>query len=183
MQALGPSNDKNIPTGELRLARRIASKEAATQKSNTRFHSLPRNKQRVEIAKDVLKALGEWLFAEPGTYLWHRRDYETRYSEVTEDGVTKCDVCALGAVFACAEVRQGRPVKSASSDTMVTRLEDYFTENELRTIEAAFEGFGVGTTPEATRATEAFNANVGTPQTRMARIMRNIIRNDGTFIP
>lgn len=169
---------------EMKLARQIADRELAVIKANAKFAKLTPAQKRVAVAKDVLKHLGE------GTLVATKGDYLSVYD--TGPTGEECHACALGAVFACATILDGgrkaltEDDSCLSSHTMVRELENagIFSTEQLRTIECAFEGWGPDTSEEyGTEDTLAFNRGVTRPRTRMARIMRNIIANNGEFVP
>ncbi len=141
--------------------------------------SLPKNKARVEIAKDVIAGLevGK-LRATNGTYFTlPDMDYQRDLRDQIGETAVPCSVCALGAMFVADVARRnnhkggmGTPNGPDSRDGF-DRLKDFFLETEINLIERVFEwdwdryGF-----PED--ATDCMRA-----------IMQNIIDNDGEFKP
>lgn len=192
-----PSNDK-IPADEMAFAR----EQARIGAENKAFAKASLADQRVAIAKDVLAwlKLGK-LKAKKGTYL------ETNTNDVSliaADGET-CTACALGAIFACAAAKANAvsftkidrfnlcEYVPCSSWDMHDLLAPYFTRDELKNIENAFEGkdrdgwlvhaecdFEPGNFSEAA---VVFNKGIRSHRERMERIMRNIVRNGGDFRP
>lgn len=186
-----PSNDR-IPAIEWRLAERLARQAD----ENARFAALPAKEQRVVIVKDVL----EWLRV--GKLKAKKQMYLIPDPRV-EDTINgySCQACALGGIFACAVERgvAGGTVRTADGCTYFgseirDRLAPYFAASQLGLIEIAFEGgrapagaydaaaFYAGNASLCTAA-EDFNKNVRDARTRMERVMRNIIRHAGTFVP
>lgn len=199
MNNYGPAND-NIPAAELRLAERYANNQARIKASNVEFEKLGPFQKRVAIARDVLAWLRTGNFKPTkGTYV------ETDACDLKDvvNGEESCNVCALGAMFAAVSIRTGN---TCSVDDWVgggatfvgfdrAQLEPYFTVDELNNIENAFEGYSryghdLVNPPDCfederhfNQAAVDFNKGVRSPRERMERIMRNIIRHGGRFIP
>lgn len=157
---------------------------------------------RVQIAKDVLKQLklGR-LTAEQGTYAQSEDpivDTEVvgecyyRTAVIPPDAQLKklikakqCRVCGLGAAFIVAVDRfndlklQGCHVESdgrLSLDASPTKeyLARFFSERQIDLIEAAFEGY---------QDIYYYVNNFEDPNERLTAIMKNIVKNEGTFRP
>lgn len=177
------------------------------QKRNEAFAKLPREKQRVTIAKDVLLALKAGKFIPASKYLefW---DYfsnrspnnilapaSTDLSHVLER--TKCTVCGIGSLFVAAvkradniqfnEVATGMSPYGASAtirrDRLTAYLQPYFTDGELGLIEFYFEGSNTGREASLDGLVAKPDWLAKTPRGRMSAIMRNIIKNKGSFLP
>jgi hypothetical protein len=185
---LGIAND-DIPKDELRLAADIARLE----NKNQHFAALGPAEKRVAIAKDVLQwlRLGR-LTGQPGAYLWtHKPQRPDDWVETAVVNGFSCTACALGSLFAACADRVGgfgRELMSFPSYHMREQLKPYFEMEQLVLIEMAFEGFAEQyeeghryRNPAAT----AYCADLGREQgdERLALIMRNIVRNKGTFVP
>ena len=170
------------------------------------FDKLSKKQRRIAVAKDVLKwlAMGR-MTAKKKTYL--------AASQLTPDGKINgfnCRACALGGMFACVvEQKKGVNLHEfnrgwadedggyrdyGSQEQMHDMLGEFFDADELRNIENAFEGRdreggivnGAGAFYDEMAFSEdalKFNAGIRSPKKRMQRIMRNIIRNEGRFIP
>lgn len=165
------------------------------------------NKQRkmaVRIAKDVIKQLdGETLVARHAGYTIipglqdeaaivpennDLRDYLRKLAKKKRP----CTVCALGACF-LADVRR-RDNFSVNDEisriSIVDRLSEIFGEAQLDLIECAYEG---DPTYVGNRETTApfkegycavqFGEKHRSPDKRLRAIMRNIIANNGEFLP
>ena len=155
------------------------------------FYRQTKAQKRVTIAKDVLKWLDtKKVRASPGVYL----DVYDGKELVTEGDTVngyKCEACALGAIFACT-VERAKAARSGgfnvSSGHMRSRLGPYFERDQLAAIENAFEQTSVIPTEASTGTWSPqyegadFSAD-SSPTRRMRAIMKNIIRNNGTFIP
>ncbi len=173
-----------------------------TEAQNAEFAAMTIRQKCVQIAKDVLTQLelGR-IRARRGVYLEKllvsipeaeesplqitRDDMDKELAQVFGQ-VTSCEACALGSIFVCAvermdelkvreavyfngpNVHPDRRLYSISGrqSLMHDYLHDYFDWEELEDIEDAFEGV-------------RFSTEMATP--KMARIMRNIVRNDGGF--
>jgi hypothetical protein len=174
------------------MAEVIARQQIRIQKDNAIFALLTPAEKRVFIARDVLKwlELGK-LKALKGHYL----EFDAATSAKDLAGDATCEACALGAVFACAAVRVdtinlqddygGLPLPYE----MRGALGGFFDDNELMNIENAFEGENINQRhafsdrKAYSAAARTFNAGIRNANKRMERIMKNIIRNKGTFKP
>lgn len=160
---------------------------------NDKFNALPHNQQRVEIAKDVIKwlELGK-LTPMRGDYLKLPnkfankvdRDYTGSFQDIVKSRGFNCEVCAKGAILACTVNRKdgvtnGKVLSGFSGATLSEKLGGVFSPDQLELIENAFEDFGRGSAVGA----HDFYIKHNSSRKRMIAIMRNIIRNDGTFIP
>ena len=174
---------------------------------------LPRAQARVAIAEDVLASLrAKKLIAEAGTYLEVDWDDDGHWENsidlarpVVDSLKTKqCMVCAVGAIF-CSTVKKTNVIAdkvvshSAISDGWKaldffnegrarSYLHRYFTPKMLTAIEAAFEGTDYdgdagADDGAATPATLKFYNRFETDDRRVKAIMKNIVRNEGTFVP
>lgn len=121
-------------------------------------------------------------------------------------GIPSCNVCALGAVFTATVERcdklkvsdlnflhdSGSTVHFSSGE-MHKYLISYFSREQLVLIEDAFEGapvqddedgtYGCQTESPLRRKAEKFNKGARSDTKRLERIMNNIVKNNGTFIP
>lgn len=182
---------------EIREAERIALShdiERRIKEENEEFAAMTPAQKRVRIAKDVL----EWmkagkLVATNGQYLELYDDRRRTRGAHRVNGF-ECHACALGSVFAVAVERGvARPNVGGLRDTwnydMRDRLEPYFEREQLLAIEAAFESCDWATNeddPAVSFCSDIPKSTEDKPnggRKRMERIMRNIIANNGTFIP
>lgn len=203
---LDPSNDR-IPRDEWRKAKELAEQF----EFNRMFATLPSEKQRVIIAKDVLK----WLRL--GKLVPIKQSYLELPAEVQAEGVVNgysCQACALGGIFACFVERGlagGKINMYEGGDRIRGGLSPYFDAEQLGLIEISYEGPWRSSAPDddygapsaayavagcserfdgeptgkspAVRAAERFNNGVRNKRTRMENIMHNIIKHKGTFVP
>ncbi len=155
-----------------------------------RFRKMTRNQQRVAIAKDVLNFLDTKKFtATRGIYLSIDiddkskkviKEFKTTLSGLLSVPTIKCEVCAIGAVFTAAVCGRGVDRKSSAvqndwgnlefsgvgQQKMISELEPYFDEDELRDMEYYFENM----------------ANRENSDTALKRLMDVIIESDGESI-
>lgn len=152
---------------------------------------LPKEEARVLIAKDVLKQLdAKKLVATEGTYLEFENvkfsDSDFLHEVLAE---TKCEVCALGSLY-YSRVQLANETKCgvtytwhyddktrygvSRSGTIEEDLLQYFDGEDLNAIETYFEGW---------REASGFSEKNSDPETRMRKIMQNIVDNNGTFKP
>jgi hypothetical protein len=182
------------------------------RRANVRFQEANAAGKRVIIAKDVLRQLNLGkIIAKTGTYL--KSDtisdiiMEIEYYGNSQkgdqqlcdifSGIDSCKACALGSVFV-ATVKIADKLKfneiefdswgdTIHSDSMHEYLEDFFSLRQLYMIENAFERKDINTIYQVdealSKACIAFNKGVKSSRERLERIMENVIRNNGTFIP
>lgn len=155
---------------------------------------------RIAIAKDVLKRLrGKKLIPLQGTYvrpanrvfdLFDDEDSQQSQAQKHLDKLTDgCRVCALGAMF-CSYValkNKAKVFEFLNSDSFYDveyRLKQAFSYSQLELIEGAFEGTWIQRESQLENADEimAFVDKYACPRERMRAIMKNIIKNDGTFV-
>lgn len=110
--------------------------------------------------------------------------------------VKSCSVCALGSIFMSQARTPGSVVftaKTASAyeafeDLSTSPLSKYFSENQLVLIEACFEGndgmYACDISDGNTKLlSQAYVFTYKSSTARLTAIMRNIVRNKGTFVP
>ena len=160
--------------------------------------------QRVAIARDVLAQLKAGrLVGNSGSFIGTDLPYAPPQTQVQEvlKKVPRCDVCAVGSLFLCAVEKfdalkmedleafleafgdSGVPVVERD---VIPYLQRYFSEAQLRLIEIAFERGEGAYEPKSSREEKAshFGCHDGvTHDEDIKKIMRNIIKNDGTFVP
>jgi hypothetical protein len=173
------------------------------------LQALPVEKQRVEIARDVLRMMkGRQLEAEHAVYVGLgfsltdiiERNPRARLADIfqskRDEGGRIGSVCAIGAAFVSAVDKFGRLKASdtedyltpdGSPDEMIKYLGRWFSREQLRLMELAFEGKWWGVDIEAPeqrlfhraqKFCERLSAEAG-----MEKIMRNVVKNNGTFKP
>ncbi len=142
-----------------------------------------KNQECVAIAKDVLRQLetGKYI-AQRGDYLMHVISADTYDHPAFDDNILRakgdlqsalkiikpiCRVCAVGSMFISA-VRKFDGFNSNGywyDEAMKRILRRFFTSAEVRNIEEAFE----------------FREHGEHSDTRLRRIMKFIIKNNGNF--
>jgi len=156
------------------------------------FSKLTKCEQRVEIAKDVIKQLKlKTLVPLSGTYVTPTVITQTDEDElqgqeldklISEKKVT-CQVCAKGALFISHVMKTDnctlQESKCVGNGRISFRL-NMFSQAQLDKIEQAFEGWGVEN-PKSKMS--KFIRRWGTEEERLLPIMKNIIKNGGTFKP
>lgn len=159
---------------------------------------------KVAIAKDViaqLKAKKPKIKVYEGVYFV--ASLKKPFAEVGDDlqeaasKIVSCEVCALGAVFLSkARLYNDCPMSIAdgwhgddgkclsfNDDDMRLNLDSLFSNRQLRSIEAAFEGFSSDFSciyPDGRE--RMFYEQHDDNKDRMIAIMKNIIANKGEFV-
>jgi hypothetical protein len=118
-------------------------------------------------------------------------DYEKRKSVGNYDNyksaqsqlkvMRECRVCALGGMFISYaklfnKVNAGAPKKPAESPLL-----EFFTQDQLILIEEYFEGWNTDLAEE--NLVQHTDWRYSPAKDRLKLIMKNIIKNDGTFCP
>jgi hypothetical protein len=171
------------------------------------FLALPREKQRVAIAKDVLEQLRlEHFVANGGSYktihyesgkeLWNF-PLEKSMQTVLKEQAQTCYVCARGAIL-LSTIRKGNECtvedfkynSDYENGNMIERK--HFHSTELSSIERVFENwdncnkeeqkFADFLTEKASGFGYAEKSNLS-QRIRLAGICRNIVENDGNWQP
>ena len=137
---------------------------------------------RIEIAKDVLKHIkANKIIAKTGVY-FHAKAEKAHYDEQLQDvlpELKQCMVCALGGLFYGYVKRHNNYTIDDSGTTIIvdswsmSNLMTMFSQTQLLKIECAFEH----TTDYRDKH------NLEDDDKALARIMKNIISNKGTFKP
>lgn len=189
---------------------KIMAKITMSEK-NKAFWKLPKEKQRVAIAKDVIKHLSVGFYkAKSGTYLMITKTQtdmgNTRNKQVDEllIGIKntggQCAVCGIGSCFASLAILGDDIAKPKDfdadmydeiyDDSMRPKLRKVFDRQQLQFIEAAFERTDLHIDKEHTRLRDIdlvpavrFGKRFRSDRGRLLAIMKNIIKNKGTFIP
>ncbi len=172
------------------------------EKSNAAFKKMSLPRKRVRIARDVLEALDARLLKATNGIYFENDDIDDKVDARNDKkelrdlfkGMKSCDVCALGAAFVCVvkridQIKVGdlaaRPKDPDDTYRTVNNpkkmrsyLDRYFSAQQLRDIENAFEGFYERGSSDAV---SRFNSGIHTSDERLRRVMQNIIDNKGTF--
>jgi hypothetical protein len=163
-----------------------------TEKRNRRFGGMSPAEQRVAIARDALSWLkARALIAQKGFYT-KRLEAPTgplkSNVQLREQTLGRCQVCGIGALFLAKAVRfndvtgwdylMGNPRD---------KLKRHFSLDQLDMIEVAFEQdvYSWIRAKDATALNKAktFAPREGDPGARLTAILKNIIANNGTFVP
>jgi hypothetical protein len=153
----------------------------ALAKANARFKALPKAKQRVAIAKDVLLQLKlKKIVATPGTYC-KSSNLSLRQTPDLQKALLKyknatCNVCGIGAAF-LSMARLGDD--AALGDDYHHKLQRCFSQRAISNIETAFEGWYSETDQKA----RAFYQLYPDATDRLTAIFENIIKHKGNFVP
>jgi hypothetical protein len=162
---------------------------------------------RIAIAKDVIKHLdSKKLNAKSGAYCIFKSEAGQPPLSESDGGsdlrgllstkVHHCDVCAKGAMFIAHVMRFNEvklpsadwayfdPARAFNGESFVTSPLQYFDEDQLDLIEAAFEGDDVqgSLSEEETDDAESFSLSHENDDERLRAIMQNIVDNGGTFL-
>lgn len=170
-----------------------------------RFNAMPKNRQRVAIAKDVITSLNtKEIVATQGSYLNSRQlwpDSKEFFSEEKENldkqvrdvfidkNPPKCTACAVGSLFVCAVKRHDAitigEMNTFDRGNLTDYLDKFFDQDQLHLMEDAFETYYDKTNRhnESYNEAEDFGRKYKTAKERMIAIMENVIANDGEFIP
>ena len=148
---------------------------------------------RVRIARDVIAQIKAGRFvAMVNRYFRCEVDGYADTDVKTATAGKQCHVCALGSLFASTidrfnslELPAIKLRLGTGRDETEAYLSKYFSPKQLDIIEAAYEGekFGYAATWEEARSAIQNFAHYTDNTHRMVAIMRNIIRNGGTFKP
>lgn len=160
------------------------------EKWNNYFNSLSTEEKRVAIAKDVLAQIKDkrlipmsMIYFVINTTLDESSSIQANLNKVT------CHACALGSLMFShikynnkVTVREGSSI--CNNNSISERLKDYFDRTQLNLIETAFEKWFTdeSNTTDEIIASKYCNNSENSEQ-RIIKIMKNLIRNKGTFVP
>ena len=176
----------------------------------TKKQKLTKAEIRIAIAKDVIAQIkakkykptqGTWVADENQSYdQWlydNALDCKVDVRDYTNN-IKKCNVCALGSLFVSAVNKynnvygtywsvSAEEVFNIDNEYSESPLLRYFTLNQLQLIEFTFErGLGViGLEDDHPMVEKAntFFLKYSKSKDRLVAIMKNIIKNKGTFKP
>ena len=174
-------------------------------KNKKPFNRLSKSQQRVAIAKDVLLQLRKKRFrSKLGSYvripnLWGVEDNYRQANECILDGSATCQVCAKGALFMSHVMKTNhislRDVDDIGEYKIKERLK-MFSIGQLDLIECAFEKRVIEDGDRILRDYNDINESYTSlsksaiqfgrkhkKADRLSAIMKNIIKNNGTFKP
>jgi hypothetical protein len=141
--------------------------------------------ERVLIAKDALKWVKAGVLTPmAGDYIVPENDldpydYGMDKVQLRDIVLGKCQVCMKGALFLAKAVRYNNVLASQldlAQCSMDTPMNEHFSPVQLSLIESAFEGW------DHVEGCEEFNSRYPDDSDRMIAILKNIIKNKGTFI-
>jgi hypothetical protein len=176
-----------------------ASQKARMKSRNRAFARLSPEKQRVRIAKDVIEQLADGLLIPASTYFYfgNRREYGADFDLSAIRDPQKCDlshltarvpctVCGIGSLFVAA-VKRADKLKWTGCGlprfTITSYLGEYFTERQLDKIENWYECSGYCEFCPDGSCYNWGDWGEKTPRVRMKKIMQDIVKNKGEFIP
>lgn len=160
------------------------------------------SEKRVALAEDVIKHVrAEFMIVESGTYAamdyYKSRGHEELGArEFLKENKNSCTVCAKGALM-CANILERNECSVGDFDagnlTIKSRLRGIFGSGQLDLIECCFEQSvqydeanilwtETGRSKLAERAIK-MGGRYTTDKGRLVGIMKNIIKNNGTFKP
>lgn len=174
-------------------------------KKITPFNKLSKSAQRVAIARDVLLQLRKKRFhSKLGSYvkipnLWEIDDTDRQANECISDGSATCLVCAKGALFMSHVMKTNHISLNEVNDIGEFRIKKrlkMFSKRQLDMIECAFEKRVVEDDDRVLKDYDNIHEQI-TPLAhsaikfgrkynqlnRLSAIMKNIIKNNGTFKP
>lgn len=175
------------------------------------FNKLPVAKQRIRVAKDVIKQIDIKKYTvDTGRYVDDvefkgYRDYSHLDIKDNFANIKKCQVCAIGAcLLSITHFKNklsfydvGHNIYSLRN-AKVKKLLSLFSKEQLLLIESAFEGLSYSADRVAVHVLEydtdkcsedllirasKYYSRFRSSKNRLKAIMNNIIKNKGTFIP
>ena len=193
------------------MSSKIDKINAAIEKTNSNFRKATKAQKRVLIAQDVLAQIKVKRYV-PESGVCVRAHFSVNAENVFHESVQKlfaekvittCNVCALGGMFmSCTNLNNNTTVEQLESENL-TESVDYgiklsnglnqiFSKKQLILVETYFEngngwfgenGHTGSTAGEDQDHVEAFYDKYPDDDDRLKDIMKNIIANDGTFVP
>jgi hypothetical protein len=126
------------------------------------------------------------LDVQEGSYLGHAEELGLQMREDAQSQLSKlrkCQVCALGGMFISYAKLYDKVTPSDCGGSQTTPLREYFETDQLRLIEGAFEGFDEFNIYSGCVDTFNFYYITTDSKTRLKLIMKNMLKNGGTFAP
>lgn len=174
----------------------LASFEKTKSKEKT-FEEMTDSEKRVAIAKDVI------MQTNAGKYKFRMRGFlafsnsgggEINVKDIVQKEETTCHVCAKGALFVSAFLKDenAADLRYPEEGMYRTEIEDVlretFSDSQMDLIEAAFEGSyiyghrrGCNTAELSVQAARMYGWKESR-QNKLISIMENIIKNNGEFV-
>lgn len=174
------------------IDRKIAHLQSI-KKKNELFKKLTPAQRRVEVAKDALKQVqsGIWK-AQRMSYVVFDTDQNLTQTCSFEN--TECQVCARGALFLGAvnkfnnydpeqEINYPDEVQEMNNHHFGDVEDRLWSKSQIQMIECVFESGDVGTCPKISdyKCVDIWSEKYPNLQDRLVAILKNIIRNKGTF--
>lgn len=188
---------------------KLAKIFAAIEEKNKEFKKSTKPQKRVLIAQDVLAQIkakryvaesGAWAaptYAEPGMALDSGESVQKLFAN---QSIRQCNVCALGGLFmSCTNLNNNTTVEELCradenlgdeleyGEKLSNGLDKIFSPKQLELIENYFEDadgyYGSYATDAMADHINLFNEKYPNPQDRLKEIMKNIVENNGTFVP
>lgn len=173
--------------------------------ANWKFRRMGKASKRVQIAQDVLAQIKVNKFKpQHGTYFYTSQMLYDRSKQLNlaVADVNSCNVCAIGAIFLGfvnrlnhCKVSDVFDQEFGSGTFMKNYLLEYFDEEQIQMIETAFEGRPISSghrvnfkiilswgCPQIEKSVK-FTSKIKSSKGRLTKIMKNIIENNGTFVP
>ncbi len=160
---------------------------------------MTKKQKQVQLAKDVIAQLRAKRFtARTGAYAILDKFADAKFSKALETQAEiemrpivraskKCRVCAQGALVVAAidrfnqcKLGQWDSLNDVAGDYDGELVGRFFSEQQIKNIEAAFEGYAADIWSSNADGT-AWKRAYRNHSDRMDAIMRNIIANNGTF--
>lgn len=176
----------------------------AIEYRNAKFEKLSPARKRVVIAADVIRQVRAYRYiATKGTYIdpvsFSAEHYDSAV-EFARGPDTVCRVCARGAMFLSILSIFNNFTGRIPSYPREEKEQEFFDKRQTKLIEGAFEGWGRKNMTEYHNASgeyifpEYYTVDMEpavlsyvndypSAEDRLIAIMRNVIKNRGTFIP
>lgn len=163
-------------------------------KANMKFAKLTPAAKRVAIMEDVLALTrdNKGIQIQTGSYCEVDSDESSvDLQTVVNTKPSSCTVCAMGAIFLAhahlfdqVQLHNKYGNLGAGDSTIIEALKGYFSEDQLRLIELAFEGYSVDDFEDHTMEPygQKWKDQYDSPRLRVRAIAQNVIRNKGTFV-
>lgn len=191
------------------MANKIDKINITIDKTNGEFKKATKAQKRVMIAQDVLDQIrAKRYVAASGTWVsptWQKGaadklSHDDSVQKLFENKtLKKCNVCALGGLFMSCTVLNNKTKVEDLDDVseslgdcisndeykMSNGLKSFFSYNQLILIERYFEGnngWFVNYDNDVDHI-EEFNEKYPDDMERLKKIMKNIVENNGTFVP
>jgi hypothetical protein len=186
-----------------KVMKAVKKETKRVKQNNEIFDKSTPAEKRVLIAKDVISGLKKKkLISTPGCWVSNNANYGDLFDmdkvdpdtelKTILDKIPSCNVCALGGIFV-STVKRFDKLKCKDEFAMpdiadfLPYLKKFFSEKQLNLIECAYE-IGEGWAyddgeSKSMRNARAFGESFGDSTERMVAIMKNIVKNDGLFVP